>query len=1429
VPRIPVELLQFDRDPAQTTEADRLVAQHHAVAAWMMDENPVPVFTQVQERGGSQSLEDTAVVNMQEQLNAIRTFVQGELEINPEQAAMDIELLPQIEDDIRAEAGTPFFAYEQLVEQMVADEPDVDRGLIEYEAEQAVYGTIMAGVFDNDWKGTAADFVASMFFPNESKIAADIVEGGWWTSANDVAEFASVWNAMDREDRLNSFVSLVDSVKERTPNELKALQFLNSVVDPMETANLGFAHAMDKLGAGAVVADIGLLGYGIARRAMNPIRQLHRLNKDKKAAELLTMASEQPDIARAVSLDPIEAQPTSFSIETLGVPEGVSREIAKGIARTNEQISTSSTQMLEEGIRDLVTNPARALERMQREIRADEAGTAVFDIRHVETTPQGATFEYQVVDSSGGYQKTVKKPFILNDITGGFDVDGYKSRLTVGRLIESPNIKFQDVRDAMVSTYQRGLFASSKLRKDFSKEFGRIYRSAPHAERTKVSRALEQGNLESTIYDYNTLKGRFGMDDRGVAQYYEFRNLMDNAFHLKNREIATSYATSGFKQYSLDDQQYIMRQYDTPQSAEAAIEQTGTLDVLVVRGADDSFPLNLRATPDGSVSPQLRELMDEGYVLLRPNKANQAVHHGDNHYGMVLAKREEVTNITPDTPVLNYERGYVPIMYQDANYFGSRAVYGSVDGVTRQVDGHTTTYFTNRTDAEQWARENNIRHLQEQLGSRELAEQAVNDPNVNLPYSITTGRGMAAEEFDSLAFGGLYTGDRAPTRLRRGVEEESAEFVDPIYSMQKYMDNIANNLPLAAYRTGLERKWMEQARAVGAIPPEYNQGFRNAIESVRANTALDFQTKKFLEDAHTHIQYNNRVPTLGEQETAGRIVHWAERLEGILGKENRLSANLQRLDHIHGPDAIRAATFHTLLGLGNPAQFFIQAAGSTIAMSVNPVYASRGLPKAMGIGMLDNIIDPTAKAHALERMESTVPGITDAYRAWERTGFHADAVGASADYRSMLSSNPMGTDLASRAAGAGGNFLDKTAVFYKAGELFNRRISFSTALTRHLDQGGKLDEQGIKEVMNRTNTYLLHMDRSNKAEFQKGWFSVPTQFMQVHTRFIESMLGHQLSRSEKAKLATGQLALFGSLGIPFGPPMLGFFMDQAGIAPGDLREGEVAALTEGMTGVLLSQAFEIDVNAAPRGAIPFGIGEAIDRFFTEDATMWEVLSGAAGVLPDRAFQIGGSMANMLASGGFDPSNYDEHDLKAASSMLLEFASSTRNALGAYTLATNGHLRDARGNLVTTSTDPNIQTLIASGMGFQLTEIADMYDNLNSERMVNERIDNMVDMISDTLYRRYNAGAPMDEEMGRRVEIMIGMITDNEPPYIRDQVTQRLISRIENADTQMDRANRAMFERVINETYTSVDNMSRSNARKMQEAYDFMEQWSVEEE
>jgi hypothetical protein len=1102
-----------------------------------------------------------------------------------------------------------------------------------------------------------------------------------------------------------------------------------------------------------------------------------------------------------------------------GMPAPVREEIARRQAAMQDRMARLEEDLLEEGIGNLVDKEAAA-QRIQKDILSNEAGLAPTNFKILEMDDTGVTLQYEAftpntykrieetdsilsLPSPATEVKTVTRRYTVDDITGGFKHAVHDNYPQLLRYINSPAHKFQAELENLVSTPQRGMYQSEKLLHNFQKEFSNIYNIAPQAQRTRVSEALQAGNLEGTVFNYETLRGsRFGLDDKGVQQYYEFRGLMDFAHFAKNQEVVKRAQTAGHKLFHIGAKPVQVKPYTSYESAKAAVFQADAHDVLIIsRDSPDPTHMNVRGTADGSVDVRLKEMMDDDYVLLRPQTDGGVIPHNGNHYKMMLVPKEEVSEITPYTQLLAYHKGYVPIFYGgkagDANYIGQVSRYGMVDGKEVQVGSASPTYFSNSTDAKKWADENNLRHLTEKYGDPNIAKEKLakaEESGEVLPYSFKHDREFQIAEFDNWSTGGgPYTGHRAEERMTRGVHEDSAEYLDAFASMSRYMDHIANNMPMASYRVGIEEKWLEHAREVGAIPRSYAGGFKDAVEEVK-KSSISQGAKDFLEDSHKHISFNTRVPTLGEREHSGRMVAWAEKLEKRWGKDNGTSKLLHKLDHTNLPDAIRAVTFHSLLGLLSPAQFVVQASGMTVAMSVNPGYAMRAMPKVFAITSLDNIADAGAKAKAIARLEKAYPGIGDVYKAWQKTGFHESVISSSADYKSVVRSHPIGLDMYDRFAGTAGRGIDKSAVFYRMGELANRRMSFATALERHLDMGGKLDNRGIKDVMNRTNTYLLHMDRSNKADFQKGWMSVPTQFMQVQTKFLEALRGGKLTSRERGQLFATQVALFGSLGVPMGTWVTNGAMSALGYAP--KSETEQRLWNDGMLGAMLSEVMGLNIELSTRVAIPHGITQTVEDLFFSEKGFWEALGGPASSLPLRTIEVGKSFNRVLDATGWDATQLDAKDFRILSQDVLGIISSGRSAVAAWQLFTQGTIYDKKGVPLIDTNDISVREKIARGMGFQLTEMTDIYRHLRSSAQMKKREQDHIARISSYLQRRWATGDMSDDE-SRRAENLIRELLSKEPFPVQQRVKEGVFNRIMSGETKQDRALKDFLEREVN--------------------------------
>ena len=1415
---LPEIVYDMDINVPQPTEADNTYAQLRSLRVWNEGGDPNVAYYDALNKGIGPAMSEDLNFDRVEQINALNESLRVQMEQSPEEALEDLAVVDSVIQEIEEETQSPIAAYKMILEALQEQDLELPPELIEEQAEQIFYGTIMQAMYDRDGWGTAGDIMGMIFAPNEAFIARDLVEGqSWWTAIRDTEQFVARFNTLPLEERIQTFMNIADEVQNRTGNEIKAMNFLSYLVDLKGSDRVTFNLMLDQLGLGAVVLDLAFLGSWTAGRVTNTVRAASSVENQRLAKQVLdnlAIDEEMRNIARMDQVD-VAAHQSPFQLNDSlfnGMPSAVREEVGVGISRTQEAFASAESRALKEGIDTLINDPSAAVGRMTNEILADEAGLTVTNVRVVSSDARGATFRYDVMDGDRAVNKQVTKYYTVNDITGGFTNEGYLPRLTLGRFISSPNLKFQDDGEALSKTFQRGMFQSGIYRRAFDSEFNRILRLTPRAEARKVGEALETGNLEGAVYSYDILRGKFGLTDAGANQYYQYRHMMDMAWVLKNKEIAQRNITAGNKLFQIGADRHLVKIYDNPQRAESVFRNSDSINVLLFDDVTEAGrPLMLRPSITANISEDLAQYIEDGYVLMRPQGDGGIVRQGEEGYRFILARRESVADIQPSTPLLNYQEGYIPIMYgPDANYFGQVIRTTSVDGRIEPVGKTTRVYFANRSDAEDWARQNNIRYLDQKYGAGQGLAR-LNDPAEFKPYSFKRDRELARDEFDTMGFGGPFTGSRATERLRKGINEESPEFVNAFESMSKYMGNIASNLPLASFRVGIEDKWMTHARLTGALPSNYTGSFADAVEAVRTNRAIAPSVRDFLVDSHQNISYNTRVPTLGEQQVAGRAVEMAERLERTLGRDAKLIKALNRLDHMNLPDSIRAATFHVLLGFYNPAQLVIQASGSAVAITVDPIRAAKGLPHAFGFTLVDSITNPTARAAAIQRLNNAYPGFAERYNAWNRTGFFDEVIRTSGDYRSLASSHPVGDDMLSRAAAATSNQIDRAAVFYKSGELFNRRLSFATAIERHLAKGGRLDDRGIKQVMNEANDFLLNMDRTMKAEFQKGWISIPTQFTQVHTKFLETILNKRLTGAEKSRMMAMQLALYGGFGIPLGNHMLGYTLDRFGVEPGDLSEAQISAMSEGMVGFILRELFEIDAEIVSRIAIPGGFGNYVERFFVDDPSLWEVLAGAAGVIPQRALDIGGSMTRLLNSTEFDVSQFDQADVTAASQMLLELASSTRNALAAYQIANNELLRDRRGNPIMFTEDINIQTIFARGAGFQLSEVTEMYKSFNQQSEVNKRVDLLADQIMDVFYRRHVAGST-DEVQARRLEIMVGSMMAAENPGVQQKVRDQIKRRLNQSDVRMDRANRNFMERVIEETYTKMDVLSKEYHR-----------------
>ncbi len=170
---------------------------------------------------------------------------------------------------------------------------------------------------------------------------------------------------------------------------------------------------------------------------------------------------------------------------------------------------------------------------------------------------------------------------------------------------------------------------------------------------------------------------------------------------------------------------------------------------------------------------------------------------------------------------------------------------------------------------------------------------------------------------------------------------------------------------------------------------------------------------------------------------------------------------------------------------------------------------------------------------------------------------------------------------------------------------------------------GQLGQEGSEFVAKRTNDYSLSMTSASSAWWQRGVLSVPTQFLGYSARMMEAMLPVKVGGSDaftgtqKFSLAAGQLALFGTAGVPAAPWVLEMYQNATGTVP---DPDTYRALTGGMIDTIIYNASgdEVDSNWALRGGSGGQLVDFISNMFGEDRSV--------------AMVVGGPVLNLLSDG-----------------------------------------------------------------------------------------------------------------------------------------------------------------------------------------------------
>jgi hypothetical protein len=409
--------------------------------------------------------------------------------------------------------------------------------------------------------------------------------------------------------------------------------------------------------------------------------------------------------------------------------------------------------------------------------------------------------------------------------------------------------------------------------------------------------------------------------------------------------------------------------------------------------------------------------------------------------------------------------------------------------------------------------------------------------------------------------GRMYTSPKG-TRLPdwRG---QDATIIDPFEMMNKSLNNIAALSSLTDYKLRAINKWVE------TFGPYLDlRGIPKDASPVRI-----FQESVFLSDLPEAQKIKNSAEA--QRDTIKRVLGWRSDVDREFeylgrqlvsfvsgdkpGKWNKSMARGVEWALERNPVArARKLAFHMKLGLFNVAQFPMQISTMMAAMSLDitrGTEAFMGLPALRGaIGLRGQALDEWADFWIAKNWNKVTgfdnpQDFKDMLKAASGSGWF-DVGGAHALV------NYHGVDSAIGAigkvqspflffVGASGEVLDaagkvirgatqKGTFFFTEAELWNRTIAWQMAWKHARKQGLIPGTSKFNEaILTRANDLSFNMSQAGMAAWQKGWASVPTQFLSYQARFLEALMGKQFTTGEKIRLLLGQGVLYGTAGIPF--------------------------------------------------------------------------------------------------------------------------------------------------------------------------------------------------------------------------------------------------------------------------------------------------------
>tara|TARA_R110000823_G_C15952958_1_gene502550 strand:- start:25851 stop:30161 length:4311 start_codon:yes stop_codon:yes gene_type:complete len=1232
---------------------------------------------------------------------------------------------------------------------------------------------ITKGADKRAWYETSWDVLGMMAVPDESYNAAALQsdlfgdEVGfkeWLGSADAFYNIAEFRNQLPAEQRVMFDERLVEAVQGVDDNKLQQISAVLAVLgrDPDTIAFQG----MEK-------AEALLVGAGLGKALFKGLRSVNVLNRTAKAGDARAVAKISDAVTSDLAIAK-EAGVTQADAATVGnpvKPEGVFTGAPEGVQKMYRDYQGDVTAALEKAtdVLNITARPdTKDADEIAASIKRNLSKNDDFENIVTKANLEQVDISYDVVTPDGLVSVSETRKFVIDDL-GGFQQEEAGMLASGLRFATSPNTLAGADRRTFVQQAESALFAKSRTQAGLNQAVDAALKPINGNIKSlkKVDVVLKQldgTDIEPTYHKLvNEGIGGQRLNDKEFVAVTGLRRVMDDVWYQNNVTVRREMELRGAKSIDFGDGNI---QYAKPQKDANTAYNSFSSDVenqIIVDSAGETFR--------GMGLDALKTKYDEGQVLVKADSPDTGdwFKSSEGSVRYMLVNRDSVKSL-PDV-VLNRVKNYLPKLREDANYFVKANREVVVNGVKRpkqvtiayaSTEGQALRYIERlkkaATDAgEEWVEGSHVA-----LFDREISK-AARDSDV-----LTSG-------------GGLMRGKRKSSELDWAGDLDEGGRTDALDSIQRYMGMTADRVSMSEWRLEARARVINEVETVPSIGSKVRGMDWGSIRAEISNASMAPQRKAKLLGMYDQTSTMSNIPTKTDQAFQGAVRAVAVALDRKGKKGESIAKYLYQMQDKSVVDIMKGITFNLTLGTFNMVQIPVQLLGASVAVSINPIAATKALPRWLMASGLDFVTNEQAASKFLNKVAKDQgldsKTLQNDYSAWRKSGMYEAVVRGSADASSLANRLPYDAGFLRKGFTKA---VEMGQTPYRMGELSNMRISFFTALEREKSLKGKsfkYDDATIGRVVSRAEQYRLNMSGANKAAFQKGIWALPTQFKQIYTKYMESVLGSHFTGKEKARLAIGQMALFGAAGVPILNHFTdGFLTNIVGLEEGDLNSEQLIAAKRGAIGWLINHELDIDALVSGRLTVSADVIEDINKSFADERTpMYKTMLGASFTSGDKILDLFGNSVlagNMIIDEYLDDTEGLHPKTKEAAYMvgesLLAIPGSSRKWLAARYLS-EGLVRKSDGTPLY-SANPELRDIIARAVGFGSQESDDIYKLSQSEFNRKDRIKSLSDFYIAMLYR-------MDYGVREQLEGV------TEASHINATVVQEMINKEDPADAE----------------------------------------------